>query len=446
MGAQSPFEPMPKGFDLGQAIAEAGRCLLCHEAPCSKGCPALTDPGTFIRKLRLRNVTGAIRTVKHNNILGGACGILCPTARLCEKECCATGIDRPIRIGQIQRFLVEHAKAIGFRAFDPSHFRRPAPRTERIAVVGAGPAGIACAAELAKEGFSVTVFESRARAGGVLRYGVPPFRFGDDFLDSELEDLKDLEVEFRFSKAISNQGEAEKLLGKGFKAVFVGTGLWSAQRLRIGAASTPGVVSSVDFLSALREGKAMSFQKRFKNQPIAVIGGGSVAMDCARAAQRLGARDVYLVYRRSFGQMPAELDERIEALQDGIHFLVLNQPIEYITEAKNGLVGIRLARTRLLEPDASGRRSPREIPESEWTLEAKECIEAIGSQVGSEGSRAWPSLHLRKDRTIEIDDRGQTSAPGIFAGGDIARGPGLVVEAVRDGKTAARAVIDYLEK
>jgi len=190
----------------------------------------------------------------------------------------------------------------------------------------------------------------------------------------------------------------------------------------------------------------MSFQKRFKNQPIAVIGGGSVAMDCARAAQRLGARDVYLVYRRSFGQMPAELDERIEALQDGIHFLVLNQPIEYITEAKNGLVGIRLARTRLLEPDASGRRSPREIPESEWTLEAKECIEAIGSQVGSEGSRAWPSLHLRKDRTIEIDDRGQTSAPGIFAGGDIARGPGLVVEAVRDGKTAARAVIDYLEK
>jgi len=194
------FMQMRKGFDLAQALAEADRCLLCHDAPCSEGCPADTKPAEFIRKLRFKNISGAIRTVKQNNILGGACGVLCPTHRLCEEKCSAIfksqnrpeGADRPVQIGKIQRFLVEHSWQGGFKVFEKSE-----PRSEKIAVVGSGPAGLSCAAELAKDGYQVTVFEARPEPGGVLRYGVVSYRFDLNFLDREMQDIKDLGVQFR---------------------------------------------------------------------------------------------------------------------------------------------------------------------------------------------------------------------------------------------------------
>jgi NADPH-dependent glutamate synthase beta subunit-like oxidoreductase len=424
---------MAKGFDLAQAAAEADRCLLCHDPPCSRGCPAETDPGTFIRKLRLHNVTGAIRTIKTNNILGGACAVLCPTARLCEKECSATGIGRPIEIGRIQRALVEHGWSIGFQAFPT-----PTPRAGKVAVVGSGPAGLACAAELAKGGYAVTVFEERAMPGGVIRYGVPAYRFDKDFLKNEMADLEHLGVKFACNSRVDGAKAAEKLLSDGFKAVFLGPGLWAAERID-GSDTVKGVLTSVQFLAALREERFSEFGKLVEGKSVAVIGGGSVAMDCVESALKLGARDAYLVYRRSFVQMPAEEEERLDALRLGVHFLLLNQAVGYMADAKGNLTGVKLVRTVLGAPDASGRRAPREINGSNWTLEAELAVEAIGNRPDAAD---WSGLVKVDRKGLVVVDRstGSTSARTVFAGGDISRGPGLVVEAVQDGKLAARAI------
>ncbi len=431
------FKVMEKGFDLAQAMAEADRCLLCHDPPCSRGCPAETDPGTFIRKLRLKNITGAIRTVKTNNPLGGACSVLCPTPRLCEKECSATGILAPVQIGKIQRALIEHSWKTGVPVIE----KAPA-RPERVAVVGSGPAGLSCAAELARQGFGVTVFEERAEPGGVIRYGVPAYRFDADFLKHELADIEALGVKFTCSTRIEGARGAEKLLSEGYRAVFLAPGLWSAERIP-GSETTKGVYTSVEFLQALREGRITELAGQVEGKPVAVIGGGSVAMDCVQSALKLGAEDAFLVYRRSFSQMPAEEDERVAALRLGAHFLPLNKPVRYVADQQGRLSGVTLVRTRLGKEDSSGRRAPSEIPGSEWNLEVRAAIEAIGNRADSAD---WSGA-IKVDRTglILADPRtGRTSAKTIFAGGDIVRGPGLVVEAVQDGKLAARAIREAL--
>jgi len=441
---------MQKGFDLAQAVSEADRCLLCHDAPCSLGCPAGTKPAEFIRKLRFRNVKGAIRTIKENNILGGACGELCPTHRLCEKACSARfasqgrpeGADRPIAIGKIQRFLIEHAWDIGFNVF-----QKPAPRPEKVAVVGSGPAGLSCAAELAKDGIQVTVFEARPEPGGVLRYGVVSYRFDDRFLKKELRDIRSLGVKFKCNTPIEGEGDADRLLEEGYDAVFLGPGLWDAATLAPKGKTIRGVFSSVEYLSALRDGRMEEMHRAVAGKSVAVIGGGSVAMDCVESAVRLGAADVYLLYRRSFSQMPAEPDARMSAQEAGVHFLLLNQPVGYVTDSRNRLKGINLIRTRLGTPDASGRRGPVAVKGSEWTLDVPVAIEAIGNRALPGSPRWYPRVRVDNRNLIRIDPQsGATSCQGIFAGGDIIRGPGLVVQAVQDGKIAASAIKAYLSK
>jgi glutamate synthase (NADPH/NADH) small chain len=435
------FQDMEKGIGLAHAIAEADRCLLCYDAPCSKSCPAETDPATFIRKLRLRNITGAIRTIKENNILGGACGVLCPTSQLCEKECSATGISRPIEIGSIQRFLVEYGWQSGFKVFE-----KPEATKEKVAVVGSGPAGLSCAAELAKEGYQVTVFAERGEPGGMIRFGVPAYRFDKKFLQNELQDLYDLGVEVRCNEKIEGSEGAEKLLADGYAAVFLSPGVWGTPRLIPGAESIKGVVTYPEFLVGLREERFEEFGKQITGKTVAVIGGGSVAMDCVESASKLGARDVYLVYRRSFAQMPAEEDERLAALRLGIHFLLLNQPVDYLTDSGGKVTGVKLIRTQLGEPDDSGRRKPVEIKGSEWALKADFVVEAIG-QVPDKNVDWSSAVKVDKKGLIVADSENrQTSNRRIFAGGDIVRGPGLVVEAVQDGKLAARAIIKALAK
>ncbi|MFO7710054.1 MAG: FAD-dependent oxidoreductase [Desulfobacterales bacterium] len=450
MNTAKNFKIMRRGMDLPQAIAEADRCLLCHDAPCSKGCPADTRPAEFIRKLRFRNITGAIRTIKENNILGGACGELCPTHRLCENECSARfasqarpeGADRPIQIGRIQRFLVEHGWETGFRPLS-----RGAPRPEKIAVVGSGPAGLSCAAELARNGFSVTVFEARPEPGGVLRYGVVAYRLGLDFLKNELKDIEDLGVEFRCGHPVQGPAAAENLLQEGYRAVFLAPGLWQAEALKCRTRPASGLYSSVEYLSALRDGRFKEVAAQVAGKSVAVIGGGSVAMDCIESAARLGARDVYLVYRRSYAQMPAEPDERVEALEASVHFLLLNQPVDYVCDRRRRLKGIRLVRTRLGDADPSGRRSPKPVKGSEWTLDCNIAIEAIGNRADPDSPRWYPRVKISGDRLIAIKPKsGQTSVKGIYAGGDIVRGPSLVVQAVNDGKTAARAIMQSFSR
>ncbi len=434
------FTEMAKGFDISWAIAEANRCLLCHDAPCSEGCPGGTDPATFIRKLRLRDITGAIRTIKENNILGGACGVLCPSARLCEEECSATGLDRPIEIGKIQRTLVEYSWEIGVDIF-----KRPKQRGEKVAVVGAGPAGLSCAAELAKAGYGVTVFEEKAEAGGVLRYGVPSYRFSKEFLERELEGLKTLGVEFKFSTPIKGDGAAQKLIDQGYKAVFLAPGVWQPIRLKETSGQTEGLFTCTDFLEALRDNKTSEVAPYIEGKKVAVIGGGSVAIDCTESAIRLGASDVYLVYRRAYAQMPAEEDELLAALRAGVQFLLLNQPTDYVTDGNGRLTGLKVVRTRLGEKDSSGRRCPVEISSSEWTLEVDAVIEAIGSVAAADSPSWYPEVKVSEKKLIVTDpETGKTSVEGIFAGGDIARGPALVINAIDDGKKAARAIAQQL--
>jgi len=441
---------MDQGLDLVQAIAESDRCLLCHDAPCSEGCPADTKPAEFIRKLRFKNITGAIRTIKENNILGGACGVLCPTQRLCEEKCSAVfrsnnrpeGADRPIQIGKIQRFLIELSWEMGFKVF-----KKPESRAEKIAVVGSGPGGLSCAAELAKEGYQVTVFEAHPEPGGVLRYGVVSYRFDMNFLENELKDIQELGVKFQCNTPIEGKEGAENLLKDGFEAVFLAPGLWVAATIKPKGKDIDGLFSSVDYLSALRDGRFEKIEKKIRGKTVAVIGGGSVAMDCIESAVRLEAKDVYLIYRRSYLQMPAEPDERIEAQAAGVHFLLLNQPVDYIADPQDRLKGLRLARTRLGEPDASGRRRPEPIDGSEWTMEVDVVIEAIGNLAPKNSPEWYPNVAVDNRNLIKVDpETGKTSAAGIFAGGDIVRGPALVVLAVQDGKVAAGAIKEYLAK
>jgi glutamate synthase (NADPH/NADH) small chain len=449
LNQRDDFNKMAEGFGWAQAMAEADRCLLCHDAPCSAGCPAGTQPAEFIRKLRFKNITGAIRTIKQNNILGGACGVLCPTQILCEERCSARlasesrpeGADRPIQIGKIQRFLIEHAWRSGFKVFE-----KPGSRPEKVAVVGSGPGGLSCAAELARDGYQATVFEAHPEPGGVLRYGVVPYRFDIDFLAHEMEDIKALGVKFECNRPIQGRAGAERLLRDGYNAVFLAPGLWEAMTLKPNAGDAEGLLSSVAYLASLRDGRLDEVVRSIAGKTVAVIGGGSVAIDCAESAVRLGARDVYLIYRRSYRQMPADADERIEAQEAGIHFLLLSQAVDYLTDDQDRMRGVKLVRTRLGEPDSSGRRRPESIAGSEWVLEVDLVIEAIGNKAPDEAREWYPHVALHESGLIKADpETGKTSAAGIFAGGDIVRGPGLVVQAVQDGKVAARAIKAYLK-
>ncbi len=309
------------------------------------------------------------------------------------------------------------------------------------------PGGLSCAAELAKDGYQVTVFEARPEPGGVLRYGVVSYRFDLNFLEHEMADVEALGVKFQCNTPVEGKNGAENLLKDGFDAVFLAPGLWDVATIKPEGKDIEGLFSSVDYLAALRDGRFEEIEKKIKGKTVAVIGGGSVAMDCIESAVRLDTKDVYLIYRRSYCQMPAEPDERIEAQEAGVHFLLLNQPVDYVTDKKNRLKGLKLVRTRLGAPDASGRRRPQEIKGSEWMMDADVVIEAIGNKAPDESCEWYPNVKVDRKKLIKADpETGQTSVAGIFAGGDIVRGPALVVQAVQDGKVAARAIKEYLQK
>jgi NADPH-dependent glutamate synthase beta subunit-like oxidoreductase len=376
--------------------------------------------------------------------------VLCPTQRLCEEKCSAIfkslnrpeGADYPIRIGDIQRFLVEHSRTLDFEVFEKAE-----PRDEKVAVVGSGPGGLSCAAELAKDGYPVTVFEAKPEPGGVLRYGVVSYRFDMNFLEHEMNDVKKLGVQFQCNSPIEGPAGAENLLKEGYSAVFVAPGLWDAATIKPEGRKVDGLFSSVDYLCALRDNRFDEMVRAVEGKTVAVIGGGSVAMDCVESAVRLGAKDVYLVYRRSYLQMPAEPDELVEAQEAGVHFLLLNQPVDYLTDNNNQLTGLKLVRTRLGDAEASGRRKPEEIKGSEWILEADVVVEAIGNKAPQHSPEWYPNVEVDAKNLIKADSEDcKTSVPGIFAGGDIIRGPALVVQAVADGKTAAKSIKEYLKK
>jgi NADPH-dependent glutamate synthase beta subunit-like oxidoreductase len=424
---------MEHGFTMDQALAEASRCLLCHDAPCAAGCPASTAPDVFIRKLRFRNIKGAAKVIKERNIMGGACAVVCPTHTLCAKGCTAAGLDKPIRIGELQRFIVEHAWRIGFNPLVAGE-----ANGIQVAIVGAGPAGLACAADLAKAGFGAVVFEKRSAAGGMLQWGIPNHRMSREFFEHELEDIRSLGVEFRFNTPIQTQADVDKLRADGFAAVFVATGAWRCITLDVEHRDGTGLEDSMSFLLRAKDQPDV-VRKELTGAEVLVVGGGDTAMDAAVSAKRAGARDVSIVYRRSFQEMPGSPGEKQDALDAGVHFVILTQPVDYVI-SDGKITGARVVRTRLTTPDDSGRRRPENLPDTEHILAADLIIEAIGL-TPDPSVRQLDALTIGDGERIVVDEAQRASADlPLYAGGDAVSGASIVVKAVRDGKAAAAAI------
>ena len=386
------------GFNYRLAMEEASRCLLCEDAPCSKGCPAGTDPAKFIRSLRFKNIKGAAETIRENNPLGGSCAWVCPYDRMCEEECSRCGIDRPIQIGKIQRYLVEEEQAMS------SKFVGAGKKIgKKVALIGAGPASLACARELAIAGVDTTIFEKQAKAGGVLRYGITPTRLPDRVVDFDIELIKELGVKFEFGKEIKFE-DIEKLKND-YDAVFVGVGLWDSKKINIEGCELKGVESAIDFLFKARTGEIKELPKR-----VVVIGGGDVAMDCATTARQLGSEKACICYRRSIEEAPANIDEISFVREMGIPIYTGFAPEKICGE--NGRV------TGLV---AKGMKD-----DNEMTLKADMVIFAIG-----------------QEQVEEYKDF--VAGDGVFSGGDALHGVGItVVESVCEGKEAAYQILDYI--
>lgn len=403
------------GFTHRTAMEEAARCLLCHDAPCSKGCPAGTDPGKFIRSIRFRNVKGAAETIRANNILGGSCARVCPYDNLCEEACSRCGIDRPIEIGKLQRYAIEQEKLFKMKTLEAPRKKKPG----KVACVGAGPASLACAAELAKAGYKVTVFEREAKAGGVMTYGITPARLPQAVVDHDVAQVRGLGVKFVFNKEVKEKDLEE------YDAVFIGTGLWYANldKHNFKGSNLKGVVSAIDFLKEARV-KKNNFNPGKK---VIVVGGGDVAVDCAVTAKLLGAEDVRILYRRSIEEAPANINEFHYALSLGIGITTGLYPVS-ASGTKTKVSKVKVA--GFYDKKASG----------EFSVDT--LVFATGQSPED----------VAKVAPVKLDPKGLIKASKgkaggkFFAGGDIVNGGTTVVEAVAEGKEAAEAMIEYLEK
>ncbi|MBR0597148.1 FAD-dependent oxidoreductase [Sinanaerobacter chloroacetimidivorans] len=407
------------GFTPRTAMEEAARCLLCIDAPCSKGCPAGTDPGKFIRSIRFRNIKGAAETIRENNILGGSCARVCPYDRLCEEACSRCGIDRPIEIGKLQRFAVEQEKAHKMKILAAPSKKK----ADKVACIGSGPASLACAAKLAQAGYQVTIFEAAEKAGGVLTYGITPARLPQHVVDFDIKAVKDLGVKFVFDTKVGEDITVEELKKADFKAIFVGAGLWEAKVPEIPGKDLKGVTNAIDFLKAARDSKG-DFNP---GKNVVVIGGGDVAMDCATTAKLLGAENVAIYYRRTLEEAPANMAEIQYATSLGVTITTNFAPAELVGD-KNVEFAVFKGR--------DGASSAK--------VAADTVVFAIG-QAPEDMTKIAP-VKVADKGTIAANAKGKTNVAGIFAAGDIVNGGKTVVEAVAAGKEAAAEIIEYLEK
>lgn len=404
------------GFTHRTALEEAARCLLCHDAPCSVGCPAGTDPAKFIRSIRFRNTKGAAETIRQNNVLGGTCARICPYDNLCEEACSRCGIDRPIEIGKLQRYAIEQEKV-----FKMKTLKAPAKKkVGKVACVGAGPASLACAAELAKAGYQVTIFEKEEKAGGVLTYGITPSRLPQAVVDHDIAQVKGLGVKFEFKKTVGKNADLSKL---GFDAIFIGAGLGASGVPDIPGLNLKGVYTASEFLKNARIKKeAFKFGSK-----VVVVGGGDVAVDSAVTAKLLGADEVRIVYRRTLEEAPGNMNEFMYALSLGIGITTNMAPAALEGKSK-------------LEYAVFKGRDKK----SDLKLAADTIVFAIG-QKADDMTKIAP-VTLNEKGGVKANSKGKTSVAKVFAGGDIVNGGDTVVEAVKEGKEAAASIIAYLDK
>lgn len=440
------FNEVALGYTREQAMREASRCLQCKKAFCVEGCPVDIDIPAFIKKIKEGNFIGAIHKIKEKNSLPAVCGRVCPQEEQCEEKCILGKKKDPVAVGRLERFVADYEFGQG-EARIP---KLPEPTGKKVAVVGAGPAGLTVAGELCKLGHSVTVFEALHAPGGVLVYGIPEFRLPKWIVQRESDYIGKLGADIKVSYIVGKAKTVDQLLQNGFDAVFVGTGAGLPYFLNIPGENLNGVYSANEFLTRVNLMKAYLFPEYNTpirlGQRIAVIGGGNVAMDSARTALRLGAQKVFLVYRRSREEMPAREEEIENAFEEGIEPRLLTNPIRILGDDRGWVRGLECVRMELTEPDDTGRRRPVAITGSEHVIDVDMVVVAIGQGPNPLLTSTTPDLKLTKWGNIVADEEtGRTSKKGVFAGGDIVTGAATVILAMGAGKAAARSIDQYLK-
>ncbi len=439
------FEEVPYGYTEETAITEANRCLKCKKPKCIAGCPVNVDIPGFIALVQEGKFLEAAWKLKEQNALPAVCGRVCPQEEQCEKLCVLGVKGEPVAVGRLERFVADYERNSGNIKVP----QIPAKTGKRVAIVGAGPAGLTVAGDLIKLGHEVTVFEALQEPGGVLTYGIPEFRLPKAIVQAEVDYLKKLGVRFVMDFVVGRNSTIRELLDKeGYGAVFIGSGAGLPSFMRIPGENLVGVYSANEYLTRSNLMKAYLFPKYdtppIKRKRVAVIGGGNVAMDSARTALRLGA-DVTIVYRRAREQMPGRDEEIHHAEEEGIKFKLLNNPVRIIGDDHHRVVAMECIKMELGEPDDSGRRRPVPIEGSEFTMELDTVIVAIGNKPNPLIPQTMPELKTTKWGTIVVDEETMvTSVPGVYAGGDIVSGAATVILAMGQGRIAATAINQYL--
>ena len=443
------FDEVALGYDEETAVAEAERCLHCKVPQCRKGCPVSVNIPEFIAKVKERDFDGAVAKIKESNSLPAVCGRVCPQENQCEKFCILGKKGESVGIGRLERFVADRALEKGEQVEKPD----VAADAQSVAVIGSGPSGLACAGDLAKKGYKVTIFEALHKAGGVLSYGIPEFRLPKDrVVQKEIDNIKALGVKIELDSVAGRLYTVDELMNEeGFDAVFIGTGAGLPRFQNIPGESLNGVYSANEFLTRCNLMKAYKFPEYATpikvGKRAAIIGGGNVAMDAARTALRLGAEHVSIVYRRSAAELPARAEEVEHAKEEGIDFQLLTNPVAIEDNGEGWVKSMRCIRMELGEPDASGRRRPVPIEGSEFDIDVDTVIVAIGTGPNPIIAHTTPGLETTKRGNIAADEEtGATSKEGVFAGGDIVTGAATVILAMGAGRKAAAAIDEYLQK
>ncbi len=437
------FKEVALGYTAEMAKNEAARCLNCKTMPCVSGCPVNVQIPKFLQQVAAGDFNGAYATVTQTNALPAVCGRVCPQESQCEGKCVRGIKAEPVAIGRVERFVADYHMANNQAA--P---QKPASNGSKVAVVGAGPAGLTCAGDLAKLGYQVTVFEAFHTAGGVLVYGIPEFRLPKAIVAQEIKALEALGVEIKTDMVIGQVLSVDELMAMGYKAVFIGSGAGLPQFLGIPGEGALGVYSANEFLTRINLMKAYSDEYDtpiHHAKSVAVVGGGNVAMDAARCAKRLGAEHVYIVYRRSMEEMPARAEEIHHAAEEGIEFKLLCNPTQILADAQGAVQGMECVEMQLGEPDASGRRRPIPVEGSEFVLEVDAVIMAVGTSPNPLIRSTTPGVEANRWGCLVVDEGMQTTKPGVYAGGDAVTGAATVILAMGAGKTAAESIHEYLQ-
>ena len=444
--ATTRTEEVNTGLSREQAITEAKRCLDCANPTCMQGCPVNINIPSFIKNIERGEFLNAARVLKSTSALPAVCGRVCPQEKQCESQCMHLKMGhQPVAIGYLERFTADFERESG-------HISLPevAPANgKKIAVIGSGPAGLSFAGDMAKYGYDVTVFEALHEIGGVLKYGIPEFRLPNKIVDVEIDNLRKMGVNFVKDCIVGKTISVKELEAEGYEGIFVGSGAGLPNFMNIPGENFINIMSSNEYLTRVNLMDASNPDTDTPINPaksVMVVGGGNTAMDSCRTAKRLGAEKVYIVYRRSEAEMPARLEEVKHAKEEGIEFLTLHNPLEYLADETGAVRAVVLQKMELGEPDASGRRSPQPIPGATVTLDIDQAIVAVGVSPNPIVPTSIEGLELGRKNTIVVGENMQTNLPTIFAGGDIVRGGATVILAMGDGRRAAQSMHEYLSK